>query len=77
MKDPVVVIICHCRHSRRGLPQGVDRPHRPYQPRKSEHSAGEVAVESTTRQLASHEVAVTRRTATQTVGAKTWPTSFP
>jgi len=56
---------------------GVDRPHRPYQPRESEHSAGEVAVESTTRQLASHEVAVTRRTATQTVGAKTWPTSFP
>ena len=32
---------------------------------------------STTRQLASNEVAVTRRTATQTVGAKTWPTSFP
>ena len=32
MKDPVVVIICHSRHSRRGLPQGVDRPHRPYQP---------------------------------------------
>jgi hypothetical protein len=59
------------------LPQGVDRPHRPYQPRESEHSAGEVAVESTTRQLASNEVAVTERTATHTVGAKTWPTSFP
>ena len=59
------------RHSRRGLPQGVDRPHRLYQPRETEHSAGEVAVESTTRQLASHEVAVTRRTATHTVGART------
>ena len=51
-----------CRHSRRGLPQGVDRPHPPYQLRKSEHSAGEVAVESTTRQLASHDAAFTRFT---------------
>jgi len=34
---------------------GVDRPHRPYQPRESEHSAGQVAVETTTRQLASNE----------------------
>ena len=32
---------------------------------------------ATTRQLASNEGAVTRRTATQAAGAKTWPTSFP
>ena len=41
--------------------------YRPYQPRESEHSAG--AVESPTRQLASNEVALTRRTTTQTGGA--------
>ena len=28
-----------CRHSRRGLPEVVDRPHRPYEPRENEHSA--------------------------------------
>ena len=45
----------------RATPGG--RPsHRPCQPRESEHSAGEVALESTTRQLASNQVAVTSRT---------------
>ena len=45
-----------------GVDEGRPIYPRPYQPRESEHSAGEVAVESTTRQLASHDVAFTRFT---------------